>query len=882
MTKFSCSSSRLILFFLITCNVFLTKIYANDLQDFFENIAHYGKFLLGETSFHLDEKNLDIQDCVTFSDETFFDTIECSKKKDSKVSVRCLVFKDKKFTFHISNNNTLSVYQANGIINEGKQPVKFHLDKGSTLNLFGTLMDEKKRVSSSPIHYQIDNGSHLNFEGDVPGERTEISLSADSILTFSKSNQANILDVLITEPSSKINLNDSFLILGTSNENSNLNSILRGNKSSQLIKEGHGTMSLNGDCNEFEGTIVIRNGEIDLKENSSANQPAFHVFPNAKFTISQNSSLRSILAHEYSQICLKEHALTVGSSNEDSLIAGEIIGNESSKVIKVGTSTLFFSGEKSFDGDVIINEGKVCLIDRHLGGNVIINQNGRLSGTGSIETNLDNCGAIELGENDLLKIGGNFFQNEDSEYIVKVNKNGESGQIQAQGTGTIHNSPIKVCAEDFRLCCSYVILEAEKIEGNFQQNPETIQSLPQNVELTINHENEKNRENITLRFTPNLIREALNSCQKNIAEQIKQINNQRGEYDHSLSNLIELSEKNIPIALNLLSGKQYTNFILANERATQQFIRRIYTPLQFVSIDHDCLELRMNKRITWADFEWGKAFQKGKHGYDMMEYNITATIQRSMNDWLTESCPLSDVIPCDWLTGWTAGLAGSYAYQDFDFKHGSKAHIHNVKGAFYTLLTKPVYYLLFDFILGSANGKMERSIKCERINKKAHSNIHLYQASIYGELGLNNIFCYNLRLQPFVGIEAGFYHFGDCKEHGAELFDLKIKQQCDCLATSYVGFHFFNFQNEDTKWGISADIIWKHLFELENHLEGKFAHFGKNFKICGLHNDLNGIEATLTYFQRINDCWLLNAEISGERWANYSNYFLSIGCSYRW
>jgi hypothetical protein len=409
-----------------------------------------------------------------------------------------------------------------------------------------------------------------------------------------------------------------------------------------------------------------------------------------------------------------------------------------------------------------------------------------------------------------------------------------------------------------------------------------MQSLNPNVEMTVNHERSVGKENITVKFLLNLLRDSNTLSQQNIAEQFLKISNPKGEYDDSLNHLVELKEEDIAKALDQLSGEQFTHFILASERSTGQFIRRIYTPLQTVSIDHDCEELRMNKWITWGDLEFGKTFQKGTHGYDMMECSITATIQKSMNDWLTESCPLSEIIPCGWLTGWTAGLAGSYAYQCYDFNHGGEANLHNAKGAFYALLTKPVYYLLLDFILGCTAGKMERSIKCAQINEKAHSDLHLYQASIYGELGLNNIFCYNLRIQPFIGIEAGYYHLGDCKEHGAELFDLKINEQGDCLATSYVGLHFFNFQNDDTKWGIAADIIWKHLFEHENHLEGKFAHFGDNFKICGHQNDLNGIEGTLTYFQRINDCWMINAEISGERWANYSNFYLSIGCSYNW
>jgi hypothetical protein len=177
---------------------------------------------------------------------------------------------------------------------------------------------------------------------------------------------------------------------------------------------------------------------------------------------------------------------------------------------------------------------------------------------------------------------------------------------------------------------------------------------------------------------------------------------------------------------------------------------------------------------------------------------------------------------------------------------------------------------------------MERSIKYGGIDKKVHGDVNLFQASFYGEFGLNNIFCYKLRIQPFIGFQTGYYQLGTSKEHGTQLFDLKIKENSDCLTTSLVGLHFFNFLNDDCSWGISGDIVWKHLFEYDKHLENKFIRFGDEFKIYGHQSDVNGLEGTLTYFQRISNRWLVNAEISAEKWANYANFYMSVGCSYSW
>ncbi|MBA2368456.1 MAG: autotransporter domain-containing protein [Candidatus Protochlamydia sp.] len=889
-------------------------------------------------------KDFDCQDRIIFSNETLLDKIECTKLNGSSTHAGNLVFRDdKQFTVNVSNQNTLSLHYENGIINEGSQAVHLNVIEQSTLNILGKPVYgmNLNSCSNSPIHFDVKDDSHLHFEGVASGQGAKVELHDNSRLTIITSNPANSLNALNTSPSSSVVLNGSYLTLGNSGASDTLNGTLSGDKSSFLIKKGGGKMSL-GDSHSFEGTIIVNDGSVVLKKdlggnveiagnsktifefhdqasaashhinvnqgkvyfknNSSADNAKINLvngelnFQNdskgnqasvglsgSKLIIGQNNTLGSLNADETSIIDLNAYALKIGSLNQNDQFKGGISGSNTSKIIKEGTGSLSLYGKNnSFNGDMEINGGKVILSDSHLGGSLIVNQACTLSGSGSIAKNLiNNDGVIDLNEKDTLKISGHFMQSENSACLLKLNKKGQNSKIEVKGTGTLNNSPLHLSG-DVRLCSPYVVFEAEKIEGDFEINSENLQ-LPSLVELVVNQEHADKKEKTTLRFVPNLLGGELSSNQQNIGAQLKNINNLDGNHDNSLQALVELNEDDVPRALDRLSGAQYSHLILANERSTGQFIRRIYTPLRSISIDHDCEELCMNKCITWFDFEAGKTFQKGKHGYDMVEYNVTAAIQKSMNDWLTESCPLSGIIPCTWLTGWTAGLAGSYSHQNYDFDLGGEAHLHETKLAIYTLLTRPLYYIVLDFIAGSTTGKLERSIKCGRINEKAHSTINLCQATFYGELGLNNIFvCDTLRIQPFIGIETGYYSLGRCKEHGTDLFDLEIQKHSECLTTSYLGLHFFNFQNDDCSWGISADIIWKHLFEFDNHLEKKFCHFGDKFKICGHQQGLNGMEGTLTYFKRISDCWLINADISGEIWENYTNFYLSVGFSYKW
>ncbi|MCE2983462.1 MAG: autotransporter domain-containing protein [Parachlamydia sp.] len=834
--------------------------------------------------------------------------------------------------FHLDQGATLNFCGtcSDNLVTTFETPVHYQVDNGASIHFSG-------QSCTGPAQFHL-NHSHLIFSGHSNGEKAAVHLGNHSTLNISTTNSAHSLNSITSDSTSLLQLNNASLNLGNAGTDDVLNGTVSGNASSYLVKQGSGTLSLKGDCQSFSGTIVAANGKVILEKNLGGNvevgkavfefddkanagsniinvtqghvvfkkestagisqinvrdggiafqnqaqggQAVLSLGENSTLSLDQNNSLGALNSDQGSSTFLNSFALTLGSQGHECRLAGEIIGNPESKLIKEGMGTLFLHGNHaSFFGDTVINGGILALSGGHLGGNLIANQATRVVGAGSIAKNLINQdGWIALNANENLTIGGDFFQSEKGECHLQMNRKGECSRIAVGGTASLNDSTLKISG-DFRLCCPYVILDANKIDGSFGESD--LVKLPSTIELLKNLETAENREKMVLRFVPHLDREELSSTQQSIALQLKNINSLSDEHEKCLLGFLQLEEKEIPHALDQVSGDTYTHFFLANERATGQFIRRLYTPLRAISIDHDCEELCMNQSIAWGDVEAGKTFKNGKHGYSMLEYNMTAGVQRSMNDWLTESCPLSALIPCDWLVGWTAGLAGSYSYLSYDFDHDDEALLHDTKGAIYALLTKSMYYVLTDFIFGYTTGHLDRSIKCGCLNEKSHGNVDMFNASFYGELGLNNIFCCNLSIQPFVGIETGYFNLHGCKEHGAKYFDLNVKGQAECLTTSYLGLHIYNFSNDDCAWGFSADFIWKHLFEPDIHLDHQFVCFGDKFSVSSHKASLNGLVGAFTYFQRLSHSWIINAEISGEVWENYSNFYLSAGCSYKW
>lgn len=801
----------------------------------------------------------DAGDTAIFSDSSKIVELSRKEGQDPELKVKGFLFNGgKNFGFAISKKYTIS-FQNDGVKNAGTGSVAFNLNEKSIVDFLNDSHADSE--FSGRVAYNI-NHSTLNFRDHSCADNAVIHCSSGGVVEFQGKASACQSTIHLSNPKDIIRFS----------ENSNAGSA--------IINASLGEVIFADTSDAQSAQFNLSNGcELKFLDSASGGKANVHLSTKAKLSLSQNNTLGSLITDQETRVILGDFHLMVGSNNNSDILDGQLEGSKQSQFIKVGKGILCLNGNSStFEGETFVKSGTMIL-NNILGGNISVNESGTLSGSGTVlnSVTVDEGGSLALDENiSTLHIKGNYVQNENAMCRLKINQAGESSLIHAEGTATLNGGKIEFNETDgYCLCLPYKILHAEEgVQGEFTSPPFSKLLLKQ----TFAYQNNA----VYMRIGPDLVNPDLTSNQLCVAEQIESINDLNPDKIEVVKNLVSLSKKEIPNILDLISGEQYANLIIADQRATRRFLQRIYNPLRFISLDQDCDELCYSECKAWTDIGGGKSFQSGSKGYEMDEFNFSAAIHRSLNDWLADCMPLRKIVPCSWLTGWTVGFAATYASQEFEFQPRGRMHMHNTEGALYALLTESWCYFLSDLIIGYTTGELERPIKFCQIDDKAKSNPNIFQTSYYGEFGINNIYCWNIAVQPYFGIETGCYNLSGIKENGARALDLKINDHEANLTNSYLGVHLYQLFESNCSWGFSADLAWVHLFDFDNNLNERFVHFGDKFKVEGPKIDRNGFQGALSFFKVFNDCWLVSAEFLGEKWANYSNVYFSASVTLRW
>lgn len=783
--------------------------------------------------------------------------------------------------------------------------------------------------SAGMASIEVLENSHLVFKDSSDGASASVKLKSNGVLQIQK----NIsLSSLNTETDAVVDLNQNSLTIGFKDDSQPSPSILygklKGSHQSQLIKLGAGDLKLLGDisdckgiANVHEGHLILENTGVQFSEmiadggvitfgegshanackikvcnggmlelqGESGNQAKVELSSKGALNICQNNTLDSLDTKSESAVNLQNASLTVGHGDHSSVIWGDLIGEESSNLIKVGKGALHLAGDKSsFLGHTQMQGGTIHLKGSAiLGGHVVLNESTKLKGRGTINKDLTvkSGGLIDLtGEDNVLEnktfpdlhVKGNLVLHNKSACHLKVNDLGKSSQIQVDGTASVDGSMQVDTSDGYLLCTSYKILEADQgVQGAFH----SASVNKGNMKVAVDYLKDKV---IEIRLEPDLVSVADTKNQKSAAHAVESMENPNGQTRLILDQLVDLSKKETPKVLSHISGEQYGNLALASVLSSSRFIRTIYTPLRFISLDQDCDELCYNEYKVWGDAGGGKSCKSGSNGYKLDEFNVTMTFQKSLNGLLTECCDTPNYIPCYWLTGWTAGIALGYSNEHYDFNLDAETTLHKGQVALYALLTKSWYYALFDLAFGYSQGKFEREIKFRKFHHRAHSDIDIFQTTFYGELGLNSIYWKCIAIQPYVGIELDSFCLSSLKEHGVEPLNLKIGDHHSLITSSYLGVHTNKSLDIDNSWTIAVDLAWRHLFGYNDHLKERFAAFGNRFEIREEQIGENAFQGAFSIFKAINDAWIVNGEVSGEKWGSYSSYELSLGLSYSW
>lgn len=604
-------------------------------------------------------------------------------------------------------------------------------------------------------------------------------------------------------------------------------------------------------------TFETNNSNIIFQDSSSANTASIHLGNNSTTSFNANSTAASSSFNIDSG-----STLSFLQSSADTF-SGSVTGQGT--IIKNSPSRLNFTANgSSFNGQTQVNSGTFAL-NGILRGLLTINGPSILQGIGTANNVVINNGATIAPGNSIgtFHVGGNFTQNPGSFYLVELNGALQSDLIAINGTATLNGGTVNAVSTDgtFVPFTPYTIVHADGgvngtyTPGTFFTDPMLAINLmydPNNVFLVLG----MNMAQI-IGQTPN---------QKAVARQIDSIMFPTPAERNLINNLLALDPAQQRNALDQMGGEQYTSLVQITHQATQRFLRRMYDPLRDIIAERTCYNPCANNVNFWATAEGGHStltHDRNAHGYQVNDFNFTVGAQQRCSEQ------------------WTFGTALAYDQDWVHYSLGGHGHLYTTQGALYAAYTTPCFYAFSDFDLGETYCNIKRRISFANINETANGKTRIFQTSSYIEIGKNFFVNNCITVQPFVGIEAGYYHRRGFHERNADILNLNIKARNLWIVTSRLGIHAQAALNYGIE--IATDLAWQHNYDFNrDHFHANFESFGSEFEIIGVRIDHDSIDAALNISADVNNCLSVYADVSTQAWNRYANYSVTGGLQYNW
>lgn len=762
-------------------------------------------------------------------------------------------------------------------------------------NQSSVVFDDASSAESSSI--AANSGSTVLFDNNSFTSATVITLDNS---TLAYENGSNALGASITGTTgsdvsfginsqggaSSINLTDSTLSFGQNStaQGSNINltnstatfSDTSTASLSLTMADGGSRVAFTDAATAGDAVFDMDNSTFILEDFSTGNQSFVNLNNNSQLTLvdSATADQMSITAIG-SSVNFTENSLSATSSIDlDAASSANFqqASNDTFNGILTGTGLLTKSGPgvlnftatgNAFTGLTQISEGNFAL-NSSLNGLIVAGNAGTLSGIGTAlgDVIIDQGGTISPGNSiGTFNIGGNFTQNPESTYLVELNGALQSDLIDVAGTATINGGIVNAVSDDgtYALFAPYTILHADGgVAGTY--TPGVFLTNPL---IGINLFNDPS--NIFLVLGTNFEIFGETSNQRHVAEQFDGLNNATGDLLNVIENLLTLTPSQLRNALDQMGGEQYTSLVQITHQSTQRFLRRIYDPLRNILFNTDCYDPCRANLDTWFAVEGGQSQlnrDRNAHGYRVNNYNVNLGVQSRLNEQ------------------WTVGAAAAYDKDRIHYRLGGSGTLDYTQAALYGAYTNCSYYGLSNLVFGYDDCKVKRHIDFAEIDRKAHGKPKIFQTTFYQEVGKNYaLSCFNL--QPFVGLEVGYYRRHHFHESRADALNLSVKSRNIYIVTSRLGLHM----QTDLNCGIQifGDIAWLHNYNFRrDNITSSFSDFGNNFQIIGVKVGRDSLDGALTASKQFGESLNVYARLAGQVWHRYTNYSVTGGLNYRW
>ena len=569
--------------------------------------------------------------------------------------------------------------------------------------------------------------------------------------------------------------------------------------------------------------------------------------------------------------------------------AGIINGAGTVTMAGSGTNTLFLTGDSSaFAGTVNIAEGNMNFntLTSALGGNFNVSGTGILSGIGTVSgssfTTTVSGGTVAPGNGapGILNVAGAYVQNGGTLLIDIVGQGnvpgvgGNNSELVIAGTSNLY--PTATVSVD-SLDGSFFIGGAYTIEHSVgaltgTYNPIVMTNTTLTPVLTYDD------HNVYLDYRPAILECACSENGENVLFQLFTVSTPTGDLAVFLADLTSLTCPEIGVVLEELSGSAYADHINGVELSTHQFVRRLLDPVRlFLARDLDCcnscdcccndgVDVWVEAGGIQADFKRDHNHRHGggschRRGFKASGWQITGGAQM-------EACDHT----------WVAGAAVTYENltNDSHHHHSGKFDTNTVMGGLYGAYRLCDFYLMGDLVFGGSESNMKRHIFLGDEEFHHKGKPEALQGILYAELGYDLRYC-SFLIQPFLGLEGGYYNFKNSKEHHGFPTDIHFKERSFGTFDTRLGAHF---AMDEVACGlfIGVDLAWQYrCSENNDYLQAHFRDFGGEFRVNGVTLDRNSFEAAVNVEQKIGDNWSIYATGFWQQWTSNSYAYDILG-----
>lgn len=848
----------------------------------------------------------------------------------------------KAYLFTISGPTIqLNFFQTAGVTNQSGVVQNFFVNTNGLISF----ANNTAPVSNAATNYNIGTGigaipataGTISFVGNFTDTTAQVSLANGSLFNLDGGAGSTVtVGALTSDALSTVNLYGGDLIVDYS-EVAPINiqgPILSTGGGGSFTKSGSGTVILSNTASSFTGGTTVTDGLLqtttslpgNILDNASVD---FEQAPNSTGTfsgqISGTGNVTINAAGNTGKVVLANAAnnwsggttvaagtlyinnltgvpgnITVNTpgaltfdQTADGTFSNQILGTGT--VNKIGAATLTYGvNELAFSGTTRVKQGKLVL-DHILGGDAIIEIDGKLSGNGSTLGNLTvkDHATISPGNDDIgiFTVDGNYRQSGHTKYkvyaVVQPNLTLVPSLIDVLGKATIEiPNPFSDNSQALSDLLSFgphvevhvaptgqlplgtvvssTILEAAGgLTGIFTGVTSDYPLLTAFLSYDAN--------NVTLNLINTLAVIPVTYNERQIGTQLQLITDPTAIEDAILVGTTSLPVGEALQVLDEMSGEQYTSTLLTAEFANRQFIRRLYDPLRLIISTPQCLAdtccdeapLRLD---TWVEGSGHQAYlQSGFNAHEVRisGYEVSVGAQMTFN------------------TNFTMGAAFSYEMDHLHYDVGGSGRSNINLGGLYGLYRPNDFYVLGDFIFGYSADRVTRRIDIGALHFAPHSKPKVFQSGYYVEAGKDYLWKF-LLVQPFVGFEGGYYRFDRIVEENGDPLNLTIAKKSVSPAYTRLGLHLTT-HNRPCGWSFGLDLSWQYrLTAPGTNIDEQFQSFGTPFTLKGLKVQRNCFEVAANFSTALCDNWQLFGEVSGQSWANAVSYSFMGGLSASW